>query len=128
MIPIFFGGILFLIVLLFCDALPYISWYKINYTFKDKYHHSTYAIIIEQLIIFYVISLYYKIPLAIYLDQFRYFSILNYNIDLMLVIIGACICAFITQIHEIIYFKRLNFPDRGYPIHPQILFAKPNKK
>jgi hypothetical protein len=112
-----FGAIVCLIFLFIFDALPYFSWYKKKFTYKDKYHHSTYVLITLP-----VIFIYY-----FYFNQFRYITIFNFNIDVLSFIIGGCFFAFITQIHELIYFKRLKFPDRGYPIHKKILFAKPSK-
>ena len=117
-----YGAILTFAILLFKDALPWISIWKTEFTFQPKYHHSILGAICL------VLALLYKGAIALYYDKWaftrfihhvfeeRVWTIGPFKFVIFYLFLSIAILALETQLHEIIYFQTLKFPDRGFPL------------
>ncbi|MBW1936858.1 MAG: hypothetical protein JRI84_15165 [Deltaproteobacteria bacterium] len=112
-------GVLFTIFILTVkDALPYIVICQKVFTYNIRYHHSSCGII------GFILLGIYKISINIFntrMNKIYHFleekehSLFGIKINILFILIGIGLILILTQLHEIIYFKNLKYPDRGFP-------------
>ena len=125
-VSMYYGAILTFSLLLYKDALPWISIWKTEFTFQPKWHHSKYGAICL------ILALLYKGAIAICYDKWAFVRFMHHIFEervwtigpfkfvLFYLALSIAILALETQLHEIIYFKTFRFQDRGFPLDIQL--------
>jgi len=126
------GVIFVLVVLTLVDALPYLVIQEREFLYIPKYHHSTGGLLGFLGVGIYKLLLYFKTVKAQKIQHFiehQKYSIYGYTFQFSNIVyffIGVGLISVLSQLHEIIYFGTIKFPDRGFPwdIHLWKLFSR----
>lgn len=118
---IILGVITILIIFTLGDALPYIVIQEREFQYIEKIHHSTIGLGGFVGIGLYKLLLYFRNSKAQKIQHFiehQQYTRIGFTIKVSTIVhfcIGIGLVSVLSQLHEIIYFWKLDFPDRGFP-------------
>jgi len=121
------GAIFTIIILFLKDALPWISIWQTDFLYTQRPHHSSYGLLVLLLMQVYRKNIEYCMKrwsqaskIKNFIEEFK---IPYCKCRLFYFGIGIVFTSILTQIHEIIYFRTLFFPDRGFPLDIILRFS-----
>ena len=128
------GVLIMVFFLLLGDALPWISIWKVEFTFDPKWHHSRSGLFCLFLALIYrgfvyIFSDHFESvrSLRYYLEEKIWLNVGSLKIQLFYVCLGIALTLVLTQVHEIFYFGTLKFPDRGFPYDIRLRLGSPRE-